>query len=169
MIMTSVGQRFYKLPGMNESKRFVPTNPHTFLLVELIADRLRNHTPERWIYNGGVGFDITCVYTANVLGIPIMAAMSHVGQIKTINAENRKNVETFLERAAEVQYVCGPYMRDRAERHLEWIIERSDCLLAFWDGTAGPTQDAVHKAYAKRTAVDNLWGDFVMHAAEKQI
>lgn len=111
--------------------------------------------PMEVISGMALGVDTWAAEAALLLGVPLVAAIPFVGQETRWPTEMRRQYNDILGRAARVQVVClGDYHATKMQARNEWMVERCELLLAYWDGSRGGTANCVQ--YARRVKRDYL-------------
>lgn len=128
-------------------------------LTECAARHLKEIAPEIVISGMALGWDMAIAEAADSLGLPFIAAVPFLGQDRAWSDDQRRRYAALLLRAEEV-FVIGEVVCDASfERRNRWMIDRSDLLLAFWDGSLnGGTANAIRYAEKKRVRWTNAWG-----------
>lgn len=83
------------------------------------------------------------------LGVPFTAAVPFVGQESRWPEESQRRYQLLLQKAYNVVVVSpGGYHPWKMQARNEWMVDRCDLLVAFWDGSGGGTANCVE--YAQR-------------------
>jgi uncharacterized phage-like protein YoqJ len=121
-------------------------------LVQLADRWLASHEISQVISGMASGWDHALAIAALGRGIPLVAAVPFVGYEQEWPPAAQQLFHDILEMACEVNYLGGKEQRN------EWMVDRSDRVLALWNGSEEDTT-AHCIAYARRRGkpVDNLW------------
>lgn len=165
MILSAAGHRFYRLPGMGAPKRLVPSNPHMHLVLAIIRAHLEKTRPDEVICGMHLGFDVLVGVAALQASVPVTVALPHEDWGKKWPTEASIAYRYILDGASRVHAVSSRRSANRAERHEDWILTRSTCLIMLWDGKEPVLRQIMMKAYSRRVDVKNLWDKFVAQAA----
>jgi uncharacterized phage-like protein YoqJ len=94
-----------------------------------------------------LGFDQDAADVCVEMSIPFVAAIPFAGQEKIWPLAARKHYETLLSKATEVIVVCqGGYAPFKMQKRNEFLVDKSDALIACWDGSDGGTGNCVKYA-----------------------
>ena len=95
------------------------------------------------------------------LNIPLVAAVPFRGQECKWSRDDRDRHFQVRDNAIEVVYVCDPgYAAWKMQKRNELMVDRSDVVLALWDGSNGGTKNCVHYARSKNKRVINVWNSW---------
>lgn len=99
-------------------------------------------------YSGmALGFDQDAAEVCVEMDIPFIAAVPFAGQEKIWPLASRKHYETLLSKAMEVVVVCpGGYAPFKLQKRNEYMVDRSEQVVACWDGSPGGTGNCVRYA-----------------------
>mgnify|MGYP000176748952 CR=1 FL=1 len=79
--------------------------------------------------------------------IKLVIAKPFPSQGRKWPASSRKRFHKICESADTVVDISpDPYTREKMMRRNQWMIDKSDMVIAVWDGSTGGTADAVNKA-----------------------
>lgn len=101
-----------------------------------IQNNLTELNPEHTISGVAVGFDQLFAVICIRLGIPFIAAVPFIGQESKWPEHVQKQYKKILTKAKEVVIVSdGEYSNEKFIIRNEWIVNNSDKLLAYYDGS----------------------------------
>ncbi len=153
MILSGTGHRPDKLLGYQAIA-------HDALAL-FCREQLADLKPDTVISGMALGFDIALAEAAVEMSIPLMAAIPFKGQESRWPIDSRLRYERLLKSAAIAHVVCeGGYAAYKMQARNEWMSDKSDVILALFNGTSGGTANCV--AYAKKCGkkIINCWEDF---------
>lgn len=134
------------------------------LLCRLAADELMRLNPDMVITGMALGWDSAVADACVLLKLPYVAAVPFVGQEKRWSPSAQIRYRDQLQRAKTVEVVCsGPYAPWKMLVRNKWMNERSDELLALYDGGAGGgTAHCVadYRARFPEKRIHNCWHDW---------
>lgn len=108
---------------------------------------LVNPRPDAVISGYALGIDQMVVEEASKLSIPIVAAIPFKGQESAWSQFSQARYHELLAKASRIVYVCEPgYAKEKMQRRNEWMVDNSNVLVAFWNGTDGGTANCVRYA-----------------------
>lgn len=127
-------------------------------LVQLATGWLERRKPVRVISGMAAGWDHALALAAVTLAIPLIAAVPYPGFEEPWSEEHQQLFHDILELATEVHFLAEPgaSTEKRRERNL-WMVDRSDKVLALWNGAEGGTAHCIRYAREQGKPVDNLW------------
>jgi len=141
MIISGTGHRLNKLGGYsipNKTFNYVCKTTEEILIIE---------NPTKIISGLAIGFDTWLAQIAYKLKIPFIAAVPFIGQESIWPKQSQKLYLELLELADEVVIVSeGEYSAKKMQIRNEWMTDRSDKVLACWDGSDGGTGNCVRYA-----------------------
>lgn len=155
MIICGTGHRSNKLGGYSYAV--------FSRLVALAEAALKRYQPEKVISGMALGWDQALAQAAVNLNIPLVAAIPFKGQENMWPEASKKKYEELLSHAGVVVVSSGNYAPAKMETRNEWMVDRSDLVLALWNGTSGGTCNCVRYAYQKQKRVINLWKTWETH------
>jgi uncharacterized phage-like protein YoqJ len=118
--------------GMTGHRTIINYNA-TYLAFQNILNELK---PEYTICGVAVGADQLFAVICIRLGIPFIAAVPFVGQECKWPEHVQKQYKKILTNAKEVIIVSdGDYSNQKFHIRNEWIVDHSDKLLAYYDGS----------------------------------
>lgn len=165
MILAVTGHRPDKLGGYDdwEEKTFP-------LLCDFAADRLKEANPSLVLTGLALGFDQAVAEACIFLDIPYWAAVPFAGQERKWSVRSQLRYRMYVSRSAETFVVSdGGYAPWKMHARNEWMVDRSDRLLALFDGgESGGTFRCAEYARKKGKPVDNCWKEWTL-AKEKYL
>ena len=128
-------------------------------LAQQVLEQLR---PARVLTGMAQGWDLAIAEACIRGEIPFTAALAHPEPDATWPAAQRERFAAVLGRAAQVHTQAparAPGVHHARDR---WIVERSDRLVALWDGTpSGGTYGAIRSARKRGVPVIEVWEQWV--------
>lgn len=119
---------------------------------------LQGHKPERVISGGALGWDQALALAAAREKIPLTLALPFRNFDSKWPSHSRKLLSDIIAMAEETVYVCEDgYAPWKMQERNKWMVDRSDLVLALWNGTKGGTFNCVQYANKKNIPVVNLW------------
>lgn len=144
MIASFTGHRPNKLGGYQ-----IPNPTYTYIIQEL-NNILLKLKPEKAISGMALGWDQWAAQTCIDLQIPFIAAIPFVGQEKIWPQSSIDIYNVLLQKAIEQVIVCeGGYAAWKMQKRNEWMVDRSDIVIACFDGTNGGTANCIRYAKEK--------------------
>lgn len=133
---------------------FEVPNPIYNKICKDIENNLIKLKPEKIISGYALGIDQYAVDVAHKLGIPIVAAIPFKGQELYWPKSSRDRYFQLLSYASEINYVSpGGYASWKMQVRNEWIVNMSDLLIAYFDGSHGGTYNCVKYAQLKNKRI----------------
>lgn len=143
MILAVTGHRPDKLGGWK-----VP-NPTQLAVMDLMDQALLELMPDFVITGMSLGVDQWMAELCILNEIPFIAAVPFEGQEKVWPPHSQAKYVQLLSRAHETIFVSDPgYASWKLQLRNEWMVNKSDMLLAVFNGSSGGTANCV--AYAKK-------------------
>lgn len=134
--------------GHREIGGYKVPNPAYDSVFQDVENILVDLKPEKTISGMAIGFDMLAAEVSIKLGIPFIAAVPFVGQEKIWPAVAQKRYNELLSKATEVVIVSkGGYVINKMQIRNEWIVDHSDVMLEYWNGSPGGTKNC--REYAK--------------------
>lgn len=142
MIVSFTGHRPNKLGGYQ-----TPNPTYTYIIQEL-NNVLLKIKPDKAISGMALGWDQWAAQVCIDLQIPFIAAIPFVGQEKIWPQSSKDIYNSLLRKAIEQVIVCeGGYAAWKMQKRNEWMVDRSELVIACFDGTNGGTANCI--SYAK--------------------
>lgn len=140
------GHRPNKLGGYNAEDNFRAIRRH-------MKDLLTELAPSRIISGGALGIDQFWMEVGIYLGIPVIGALPFEGYDARWPKASREKYRGLLDKCEEVRYIgLVGYDPAKLQKRNEWMVDNSDLLVAYWDGSTGGTANCVD--YAKKIQRD---------------
>lgn len=99
------------------------------------------------VSGGALGIDQLWMEVGLYLGFPVIAALPFEGYDSKWPKQSRENYQKLLDRCEEVRYICEPgYEARKLQVRNEWMVDNSDSVLAYWDGSSGGTSNCIDYA-----------------------
>lgn len=147
--------------GLTSKKSVMYSNALVNALAEFFLPYLRQMRPDMVIVGGALGGDTGLAVAALRFGIPITVAIPFYGQESKWGKVSQDLYYRILDRAKEVIYIeQGSYAAWKMQSRNEWMVNKSDLLLALWSGADGGTTNCVRYAEKVGREVVNLWGEW---------
>lgn len=163
-VVSCIGPRFVQIPGESQVRR-IDGIVETWVKI-LVKARLIRTNPHNLIIGGHLGFDMIVGEVARDMKLPYQIALPYPTYHKKWQGEDLRRIEDLKVHASSVKSVSrGGSSKAKFERRDRWIIDRSTCVMALWDGMPGRTEEVIKIAYSRRTPVENIWREFVSIAS----
>lgn len=147
--------------GLTTKRSVMYSNALVNALSEFFMPYLRQLKPDAVITGGALGGDTGLAVAALRYGAPLVVAVPFYGQESKWGAKSQDLYYRILDRAKLVVYVeQGPYEAWKMQSRNEWMVKKSDLLLALWSGSSGGTANCIHYAEKVGRQVMNLWDDW---------
>lgn len=143
MKIAVTGHRPDKLGGYDEN------NPLAIVVKKHIRKVLSFYKDKELITICGMalGIDQWWAEACIELKIPFIAAVPFKGMESKWPEESQKRFYKILGSAKKVEYVCKPgYGAWKMQVRNEWMVNQSDLLIAYWNGSEGGTGNCVEYA-----------------------
>jgi len=118
-------------------------------LLSQAIDRAIKEGYDTFISGGALGVDqwaLEVLYQKNIPG-KIIIARPFPSQSCKWPEKSQKDFEFLLSMANQVVDVCeDPYASWKMQKRNEWMVDRSELVIAVWDGTDGGTGNCVKYA-----------------------
>lgn len=148
MIVSFTGHRPNKIGG------FKLPNPTYIKICQQIESTLKELKPEKVISGMALGVDQWAAYISYKLKIPFIAAVPFINQESKWPTSSQETYNKLIKLASEVTIVSdGEYSANKMQIRNEWMVDRSDQLIAIWDGSAGGTGNCVNYAKSKNKSI----------------
>lgn len=113
-------------------------------------------------YSGGaMGFDIVAAEAVLAIkkefSLRLIIAVPHRAQANTYSPEWLLRYRSVLSRADEIIYVSDNYSRDCFQKRNQYMVDRSDCVITFFDGQKGGTANTLRYAHHLDKQIINLY------------
>lgn len=161
-LVTVTGHRPNKLtlPGYSGYSEFVQKR-----LVNLAEAALRKIGPDKIFSGMALGWDMASAEAAYRTDTPFVAAIPFVGQESLWPEQSRLHYEWLLSKATEVVVVCeGRFAPWKMQKRNEFMVDKSNAILALWNGTSGGTGNCIEYARKQGRKIVNLWDSWVKYA-----
>lgn len=148
MVIGATGHRPHKLGGHSDE-----IMERLILIAEDAIDGY-----DKVITGMALGWDTAVAIAALNKGIPFVVAVPFIGQESMWPEESQIIHNNLLDLASEVVIVCeGGYSARKMQIRNEWMVDRSDVILALWDGSSGGTGNCIRYATRKKKPIKNVW------------
>lgn len=144
MSIAVTGHRPPKLGGYNNTEGFRAIRRHMRdFLEEAPSGEIE------LISGGALGIDLLWMQTGILIGFPVLAALPFKGYDGRWPDASRREYQKWLDKCREVVYVSpGGYHPAKMQTRNEWMVQRADSLVAYWNGSEGGTSNCVAYAHA---------------------
>lgn len=133
-------------------------------LTDLAIATLKRKRPNKVISGMAPGWDTAMAIASLKLHIPLVAAVPFEGQDSRWSEFDRGVYDLILKLAETVVVVSpGGYDAQKMQIRNIWIVDRSDEMVALWDGSGGGTHNCLVYAESERVPYQNLWKSWVKH------
>lgn len=128
-------------------------------LVRVASVVLSEASSDLQIISGmALGWDQAWLTAALDLGIPSHAAVPFAGQESAWPGQSQAAYRSLLSRCASVTVVSdGAYSAAKMQIRNEWMVDRSSCVIALWDGTNGGTANCIRYAQKRGSLIYNCY------------
>lgn len=110
--------------------------------------------PEYCISGMALGIDSIAAEACIELDIPFIAAIPFEGQEKVWPKASQDRYHELLSKAESKHVVCeGGYVAWKLQKRNEWMVDKCNLLLAYWDGSNGGTANCVRYAESKNKLI----------------
>lgn len=145
------GHRPDKLGGYDEN------NPLAIAIKRhMRAILLRSENIDVSVVSGmALGVDQWWAEAAIELDIPFIAAIPFDGFHERWPRESQERFRSILGQAQGIVYVCAPgYEPRKMQARNEWMVDNSDQLIAYWNGSNGGTANCLAYARTKKILIE---------------
>lgn len=102
------------------------------------------------ISGGAQGIDQMWMEVGLYLELPVIAALPFEGYDSKWPVASQQIYRKLLDQCHEVRYIAGPgYDPAKMQLRNQWMVDNSDVLVAYWNGTPGGTANCVGYAMSK--------------------
>lgn len=146
MWIAVTGHRPDKLGGYNND------NAHRAIRRHMRDSLQEGPMDEMVLVSGGaLGIDQFWMEVGLHLGIPVVAALPFEGYDSKWPAASRRKYAKLLDQCWDVRYICDSgYHPSKLQIRNEWMVDNSDALWAYWNGTEGGTANCVSYAIKRK-------------------
>ncbi len=107
------------------------------------------------ISGGAQGIDQFWMEVGLFLELPVIAALPFEGYDSRWPVSARQSYQKLLDKCHEVRYICEPgYEARKMQIRNEWMVDNSDILVAYWNGSEGGTKNCVDFARSKGKVIN---------------
>jgi uncharacterized phage-like protein YoqJ len=143
MKIAVTGHRPPKLGGYKAVRNFHILREH--MKIEIVK-----HPEPILISGAALGIDQIWMEAGFELGIDVIAAIPFAGHDAKWPRESRTAQARLLARCKQVVYVCEPgYSPEKLQRRNIWMVDNSDLLVAYWNGSPSGTANCLEYATSK--------------------
>ncbi len=143
MIIAFTGHRPSSLGGYT-----IPNDTYNKVITK-IESLLVELKPELVVCGMALGVDQWAAEICIKLGIPFIAAVPFIGQESIWPPESKDKYKELLAKASEVEIVSeGGYTPAKLQIRNCWMVDRSDLIIAVFNGSSGGTANCIK--YAKQ-------------------
>ncbi len=135
--------------GHRPPKLGMAWDPYSQSNKRVLADMcqgLQDHGATSVISGMALGVDQIAVIAARVMGLPYDAYVPFPGQESRWPQARIDTYHRLMDGARQVIYIARAYSNRAFQKRNEAMVDASDLLLAYWDGSPGGTANCVHYA-----------------------
>lgn len=162
MIICGTGHRPNKLWGYD-----IHTEPYRVLGREIRRQLIAKDTTE--VISGmALGFDtvlalVTLKLREDGYPIKLRCAVPCTNMGDKWPPDTVKEYENILKRSDVIVYVQNkPYTEDCMQKRNIYMVDQSDLILAFWDGSRGGTKNCIQYAKEVEKPILNIWDNIMV-------
>ena len=113
---------------------------------------------ELWLLSGGaLGIDQFWIEVGLYLKLPVVAILPFKGYDSKWPDASRTLYAKLLDRCEEVRYVCEPgYDPAKLQKRNEFLVDNSDVLVAYWNGSEGGAKNCIDYAIFKNKIINEF-------------
>ncbi|MBE9043446.1 DUF1273 family protein [Pleurocapsales cyanobacterium LEGE 10410] len=154
MILGFTGHRPASLPG-NYSDR---TNRALLNTADFILAQCK---PTKVVSGMALGWDMAVAECAVNRGIGLIAAVPFKSQPSRWSRSGQERYQRLLNQADQIEIISsGSYSIEAMQLRNQWIVDRSDWLMALWHQGKSGTKNCVDYALAINRPTFNCWATF---------
>lgn len=156
--MAVTGHRPDKLGGYNNTKAHKAIRRHMrdFLLEAPEGELVL-------VSGGALGIDQFWIEVGLFLELPVVVAMPFEGYDSKWPLSSRKKYEKLLDKCWQVSYICEPgYEPWKLQTRNQWLVDNSDVLNAYWNGSAGGTMNCIEYAIKRDKTINEFNTDKII-------
>lgn len=121
------------------------------------------------VYYSGMarGFDIVAAEAVidikrlrSDLGVSLVACVPYIEQASAFPPDWKARYDAVLEECDRVVLLSDRYYRGCYQVRNKYMVDNTDCVLTYFDGSAGGTKNTVDYAKKKGRAIVNLYENF---------
>lgn len=99
------------------------------------------------ISGGALGIDQFWMEVGLHLGLSVIAALPFEGYDAKWPKSDKQKYADLLDKCSEVRYICEPgYVASKLQKRNEWMVDNSNLLVAYWNGSTGGTNNCLQYA-----------------------
>lgn len=112
---------------------------------------------ELFLLSGGaLGIDQFWIEVGLFLQLPIIAVLPFKGYDSKWPVASRQVYEKLLAQCHEVSYIGSEYKPDIYQKRNEFLVDNSDVLVAYWNGSESGTKNCVDYAISRNKIVNEF-------------
>lgn len=111
-----------------------------------MRDLLQKHDNPTLISGGALGIDQMWMQVGLYLGLEVIAVIPFKGFEERWPSSSRQEFENLLAQCKEVRYIDNKFSMAAYQKRNEWMVDNSDLLIAYWNGSNGGTANCVQYA-----------------------
>lgn len=145
------GHRPDKLGGYNAIDNFKAIRRHMRDLLEQAPDG------ELILLSGGaLGIDQFWIEVGLYLQLPVIAVLPFRGYNNKWPLSSQQEYDKLLEKCEDVIYTSTEYTPDAYQKRNEFLVDNSDVLVAYCDGSDSGTQNCIDYAIVKNKVINEF-------------
>jgi uncharacterized phage-like protein YoqJ len=115
------------------------------------------------VSGGNLGIEQFAIEVALYLDLPVVLAMPFENYNERWPAQTRRKHDELLKKCWKSFYVCDPgYAPWKLEESKKWLVDNSDILTAYWNGSIGNTSNYVEYALKKKKHINYFNSDEII-------
>ena len=142
MKIAVTGHRPNKLGGFDAQEAHRAIRRH-------MRDLLQKHDNPELISGGALGIDQMWIQVGLYLDLKITAVLPFKGYNEKWPLRSQIEYQELLDQCKEVRYIADEFSMAAYQKRNEWMVDNSDLLVAYWNGSNGGTANCVQ--YARNT------------------
>lgn len=155
MIIAGTGHRPHKM-----GNDYLLRNSKTLAIIDRTSNKLKELGATGVISGMAQGFDQMLVLAAEKAGIPVVAAIPCHYQYSKWPYESQLLYMKILAKCEVQTYITdGPYVDGCMVKRDYWMVDNSDGLLAYYNGTPGGTAKTIEYAHRVGKVVWNIYDE----------
>ena len=108
------------------------------------------------ISGGALGIDQFWIEVGLHLELPVVAALPFQGYNTKWPKESQRKYEKLLDQCYEVKYICDKASIDAYQTRNEWMVDNSEILTVYWNGSEGGTKNCLDYAISRNKIINEF-------------